>query len=96
MADALSRRLRSTLWAGGAVLLIGSVGATCGIGVRPVEELRPVAGGPRVAEEVERTSTAVVPSALHAADAPDAPDGSGHDEARAAALMAGSAAQAPR
>ena len=93
MADALSRRLRSTLWAGGAVLLIGSVGATCGIGVRQVEEARPVAGRPRVAEEVERTSTAVVPSALHAADAPD---GSGHDEARAAALTAGSATQAPR
>ena len=93
MADALSRRLRSTLWAGGAVLLFGSVGVTCGIGVRQVEEARPVAGGPRVAEEVERTSTAVVPSALHAADAPD---GSGHADARAAALTAGSAAQAPR
>lgn len=93
MADALSRRLRSTLWAGGAVLLIGSVGATCGIGVRPVEEVLPVAGGPRLAEAVARTSTAVVPSALHAADAPD---GSGHDEARAAVLTAGSAAQAPR
>ena len=37
MADALSRRLRSTLWAGGAVLLFGSVGVTCGIGVRQVE-----------------------------------------------------------
>ena len=93
MADALSRRLRSTLWAGGAVLLIGSVGATCGIGVRPVEEVLPVAGGPRLAAEVARTSTAVVPSALHAADAPD---GAGHDEARAAVLTAGSAAQAPR
>ena len=97
MADALSRRLRSTLWAGGAVLLIGSVGATCGIGVRPVEELRPVAGGPRVAEEVERTSTAVVPSALRAAQAPDGLSAAPrHGEVRAAVVTTGSAAEAPR
>ena len=97
MADALSRCLRSTLWAGGAVLLIGSVGATCGIGVRALEEAPPVAGGPRVVAEVERTSTAVVPSALHAADASDGSAAAPRrGEARAAVVTAASAAQAPR
>jgi len=76
MADALSRRLRSTLWAGGAVLLIGSVGATCGIGVRKVEEVPPVAGGPRGVGEVERAGSATLPPALRTADAP-APNLSG-------------------
>lgn len=97
MADALSRRLRSTLWAGSAVLLLGSVGATCGIGVRALEEAPPVAGGPRVAEEVERAGAATVPPALHAADAPDgAAAAPRHGEARAAVVTAASAAEAPR
>ena len=97
MADALSRRLRSTLWAGGAVLLIGSVGATCGIGVRKVEEAPPVAGGARGVEEVERAGSATLPPALRAADAPDGSAAAPrHVEARAAVLTVGSAEQAPR
>lgn len=97
MADAFSRRLRSTLWAGGAVLLIGSVGATCGIGVRKVEGAPPVAGGSRGGEAVERAGSATLPPALRAAEAPDESDAAPrHGEARAAVVTAGSTAEAPR
>lgn len=97
MADALSRRLRSTLWASGAVLLIGSVGATCGIGVRKVEEVPPVAGGARGVEEVERAGSATLPPALRAAQAPDGLSAAPrHGEVRAAVVTTGSAAEAPR